>query len=465
MVSIGEVFKGKGLMAKAYQKAICPCGEVIDIKNWHMATPHLFKCNRCKNDAWATSTSKLTGWSMLDDRLEVYPEDERFILIGKVIGKYQIDTKTWKVYTRETEKMLAIDAEEFNLFIDGKPADEDQIRKFIGGSQYGYYTIPLDNEVDKLQSQYNKLFPRYSLPQKYDSALGLLTDVRKTFDQPKISLLVKAGLKNAMDLIVNPEGTNPQQLLGMSKATLRYARERELSAYEIRDLKSLEEIIGPNLAIDIFGAGDRARDIPLLVDLIQFRHPLREGEEERKRVYTDIPALMDYLNRGLIQQGLPFDTIARELRDYVSMAIDLETHIEKYPRSVRLVHDLTQRDYKVMENEITKRKFIEIAEEAKEKYEYKDKEYVIVVPKEPKDVQREGEVLNHCVAGYVSNIVDKKTTIVFLRRVEAPDEPLVTIEVRDNKVVQKQGGAKRRQMTQEENEFIRKWARAKKINL
>ena len=51
----------------------------------------------------------------------------------------------------------------------------------------------------------------------------------------------------------------------------------------------------------------------------------------------------------------------------------------------------------------------------------------------------EGKTLHHCVGGYAPRHLTGSTTILFLRKAERPDVPLVTIEINGNNIIQAHG--------------------------
>lgn len=62
-----------------------------------------------------------------------------------------------------------------------------------------------------------------------------------------------------------------------------------------------------------------------------------------------------------------------------------------------------------------------------------NKELQIVCPKQANDLVDEGKALHHCVGGYIDSVAEGRSLIVFVRRVEEPKKPYVTVEVRDGK--------------------------------
>ena len=73
--------------------------------------------------------------------------------------------------------------------------------------------------------------------------------------------------------------------------------------------------------------------------------------------------------------------------------------------------------------------------------------------------------MNNCVSSYIKRVIEGSCDILFLRYKDCPDESLVTIEVRDNKIVQ----ALQRYnnpLNKEQQEIVNKWNKwwSNKIN-
>ena len=60
------------------------------------------------------------------------------------------------------------------------------------------------------------------------------------------------------------------------------------------------------------------------------------------------------------------------------------------------------------------------------------------------------------MASYISSVIEGKCHILFMRKKDSLDNSLVTIEVKDNKIVQAKGRFNR-DVTSEEQEVIDKW--------
>ena len=93
-----------------------------------------------------------------------------------------------------------------------------------------------------------------------------------------------------------------------------------------------------------------------------------------------------------------------------------------------------------------------------EKANLTSKKLQIVCPKQTDDLIAEGQALHHCVGTYIERVAAKKCLIVFVRRVEEPKKPYVTVEVRDGKIEQIHGDHNSNP-TEEVKKFVDLWSR------
>ena len=93
-----------------------------------------------------------------------------------------------------------------------------------------------------------------------------------------------------------------------------------------------------------------------------------------------------------------------------------------------------------------------------EKTNLTSKKLQIVCPKQTDDLITEGQALHHCVGTYIDRVAAKKCLIVFVRRVEEPEKPFVTVEVSNGKIVQIRG-ERNSDPTEEVKKFVDLWSR------
>ena len=129
-----------------------------------------------------------------------------------------------------------------------------------------------------------------------------------------------------------------------------------------------------------------------------------------------------------------------------------------FPKHCNEAHDELSRYIKKCRDEQTKRAFREVYEHLAEKANLTSKKLQIVCPKQTDDLIAEGQALHHCVGTYIERVAAKKCLIVFVRRVEEPKKPYVTVEVRNGKIEQIHGDHNS-DPTEEVKKFVDLWSR------
>ena len=145
--------------------------------------------------------------------------------------------------------------------------------------------------------------------------------------------------------------------------------------------------------------------------------------------------------------------LMRELCDYASMMSAISPKFDKYPRHFLTTHRIAVRNYNRLKKEFNEELFKSRINKA---YEYQFKDYCFIYPDTTQDIKDEAVQQNNCVASYIDNVIDEKCHIMFLRKMDAPNKSLVTIEIRNNQIVQ----AKRRfndPVTEDDQKAIDAW--------
>lgn len=145
--------------------------------------------------------------------------------------------------------------------------------------------------------------------------------------------------------------------------------------------------------------------------------------------------------------------LLKELLDYATMMKRLSNKFDKYPKHFLTTHKIACRNYNRLKQE-----FIE--EDFKNKIN-KDMEktfgdYRFIYPNCTQDIKNEAVQQNNCVASYIQRVINGQCHILFLRYKDSPDKSLVTIEVRDNKIVQALQKYNH-PLTSEQKEIVENW--------
>ena len=269
-------------------------------------------------------------------------------------------------------------------------------------------------------------------------------------DHSYYELLYKAGIKIDSSLrIVNREGTTPMEILGLSKTQWKM-----IHKYGI-DINDLSYKTGEEPDQRLFGllAYMKKLEEEFGVDKIEsfIRSEIAFIYNEKFGSNTSVlrlskiygmpeKKLIRYLYFECdVSQGLDAYNAISQFKDYIRMNRDMGfTNFDRYPKHLRTSHDIVARNYKVKLSREEQAEWDERYEENK-KMSMKVGDYVIFPPETTNDLKHEGNELGHCVGSYVGKVRKGISTILFLREKGSPEQPLVTIEVKEGRIVQARG--------------------------
>lgn len=181
----------------------------------------------------------------------------------------------------------------------------------------------------------------------------------------------------------------------------------------------------------------------------------------------DFKSLINYLFFDLYTQGINY--IDESILQLYDDTLNMQTLMydgkvrDKYPKHLKEAHDKVTLIYNLNQEYFDHQIAIKLHNECKN-LEYKDENYCIITPEDSSELINEGISLHHCVGSYVEKVNKGKTSILFLRRTEAPDESLITIEYQNGSIKQVRGLCERL-MNTKEREFFKKWVKKFKIEV
>lgn len=140
------------------------------------------------------------------------------------------------------------------------------------------------------------------------------------------------------------------------------------------------------------------------------------------------------LARYLVRQK----TELSDYKDYFMAAKKLGVTFNKkikYPSNFVKAHDEALENLNVLELSINDAKIEKYAEEL-EKYKFSKKGLLIRPALSQKELVKESKELHHCVRTYANKYANQSTAIFLIRQEKNEDTPLVTLELKDGRVVQ-----------------------------
>ena len=183
-------------------------------------------------------------------------------------------------------------------------------------------------------------------------------------------------------------------------------------------------------------------------------------ENHKCEEYSLINYCINYLKPF---ENVDYPTSLITLSDYYRMSNTIGRKIKKYPKYLLSLHSIIVANYNAYKKEYDEIAFQNIIKEYKS-LEYEKGGFAIVVPEKTDDIVVEGVDLNHCVSSYVDRIISGKTMIIFLRYSKEKDSSLLTVEIKNNNIIQARGSYNR-SANEEEIEFLKKFCKNKKIEL
>lgn len=174
--------------------------------------------------------------------------------------------------------------------------------------------------------------------------------------------------------------------------------------------------------------------------------------------YYKFGKFCNYVVDETINQGISnIDNFVELLCDYLRMCEDIGITPTLYSSYLKQTHDICSRNHKIaitqdMEDMLTC-KYSDFES-------YIGDNYVVVAPKSCHDLQAEGDALNHCVASYITRVINNECNILFLRNKKSIERSLITVEVRDGAIVQARG-IHNRDMSSAESHALREFAVAR----
>lgn len=301
---------------------------------------------------------------------------------------------------------------------------EESIRKAVAGTPFQYSTW--ENYTAYTHSDMVKFFDLYA---RY----------------PCIEYLTKLGMSKIVEEkllgnktygVVNWRAKNPLKVLRMTKQEMKNLREVNIEVTPwVLYLWRLSEKDGSNL---------RFHDLARLSAIINEN---RISDLKQVLEQTTLRKVDAYLTRQLdkkdvYERYLSYGQILSAWNDYIAdctkLGLDLSREAVLFPSNLYRAHQNTIKQIKVKEDKALRAK-IAARSKALEKFRFEAKGFLLRPATDSKELIEEGKALHHCVGTYASRYAKGETDLFVLRRVEEPDKPFYTMEIRNGSIIQCRG--------------------------
>lgn len=167
-------------------------------------------------------------------------------------------------------------------------------------------------------------------------------------------------------------------------------------------------------------------------------------------------SLLNYIDYLVTYEALPSDypsKILGEIDDNCNMLSQMSDKYDRYPRHFLTSHQITSRTYQRWKEQFNEELF---SKRVNKKMEIVINGYKFIYPSKTEDIKKEAVQQSNCVVSYIDRVINGQCDIIFMRNANTPNESLVTVEIRNKKVVQ----ARRRfneSVTDEQQKVLNKY--------
>lgn len=288
---------------------------------------------------------------------------------------------------------------------------------------------------------------KYTGWEQYKGGIGFTEYITTYIENPKIELLVKAGLDK----------------------WVRYMRYLDTSKKAIHEVFKINQNCVPLLYEDNFGLEElficrktKSNDLNFLRNKVSMKYKIIDlrkwygGNNEELINVLKQEKTVKYISDNKVWQGDYIDY----LRDLIKLGAITDIKA-LYPKNFVKAHRQANKKVKIVESQELVEGFIKAYNKHK-KYVYEDSNFLIKPVKDPMELYKESEVLGHCVRSYDTDVSDGKTEIMFIRKTNSQNKPFFTLELKRKRIIQVRG-KKNKEPNNQVKAFVEEWANKYKL--
>lgn len=271
---------------------------------------------------------------------------------------------------------------------------------------------------------------------------GGITWLSESTGKPALEMLIKIGERDICRSVysgrkysaLNWKSKTVWGVLRIGKAEYKRCKAAGMMAEEIMEVKTegidlpkacrCREVVGKNWKdfYRMYGAHRAAGKLLRYLEGIALDERMR-SREERYRLWKDTMMMERQLGNDTSHENVLMPEDLEERHDECVELLNRQR--EERKRLQRMEEEERRREVR---EQYTKRR-----EKLKRLYEYTDGVLEIIVPESGEEIEREGQLLGHCVAGYADRHCSGIKCILFLRWADDRETPYMTIELDEKK--------------------------------
>lgn len=291
------------------------------------------------------------------------------------------------------------------------------------GNYYIIYPYNVKDLFKNTKWRYSQMWDLFKKTAEYRDIFNMMNSYSNCFEylmKLKLYALAEDSLRYSKDLII-------KELYPVIKSNLNFVRKNNIDLNELIALNFLRE--------------HNIRKIKILSRI----------DEDILTFFQELKINPDYLIKRIDNY--------HEYRDYLILCEKLKYNMKDkkilYPDDLFTEHNKAVELYEVIKNEKINKKIHQVYETIVKNSYSKDK-YSIFPAASIEELVDESSQQNNCVKTYADRIEVEKCEIYFMRLTSDIKHSLVTVEVRENKIVQKRTKNNER-TTNDQNTFLNFW--------
>ena len=300
------------------------------------------------------------------------------------------------------------------------------------------YSIVFPNNIKELLKNTEYQYSCIWNIAKYSTYIDLLQLLKEKKQIPIIEMLCKMKLYNLVPKAHEFRNFGSfQKIFGISKDYYEFMKKHNITYTQLKILQLLKEknirkIHYLENYVSYSGNTTRLEEISEYISLNRF---IRYSKMCRKKVDTYLYS--DYLRLAKL------------------LGYDLKNNKYAFPENLNEEHDKLSKQYKLQCDKLIKKSIIKRGKELSSN-KYQNKKFIIFPALSIESLKDESKQQNNCVRTYAEKYATGTCDIYFMRDINQPKKSLVTIEVKNNKVVQSRT-KNNKSPNKKQLAFINKW--------
>lgn len=299
------------------------------------------------------------------------------------------------------------------------------------------YSIVFPNNIKKLLENTEYKYSNIWDIAKHSSYIDLLKLIQNKYELPRVEVLAKMKLYNlALNAVEFYCKGSFQKIFGVSKDYYPFMKRNNITYTQLKILRILKDKnIQKIKYLESYANYGNVSDLEEISKYISLDRFIKYSKMHHKKVKTYL--YKDYL------------------RFAKALGFDLKNNRYAFPKNLKEEHDKLEAQYEIQNKEQVNRQIIKRAEQLSTNT-YKNNKFIILPARTLEDLLDESKQQNNCVRTYAEKYASGDCDIYFMRDIKKQTKSLVTVEVKNNKIVQSRIKNNYRP-NEKQNEFLNRW--------